>query len=158
MTHMIRLAGFVLILVTTVVVAEWQQPGEANDLDLKMRTVSYWLDPNRKRMDELITATQIEKQNLDEKELAVQKLLDGKATLLETAAIFYRLNRRIGIQPCYPEFAGCAPEELACIQVIRWVAHHASGTPLLTARLEEELRLRKEQYGTAILPDVESPF
>jgi hypothetical protein len=156
MSDMIRLAGFVLILVATVVTAVLQQPDEENDLGLKLRTVSYWLNPAEERSDELTITTQAEMGRLEEKLRALQKLLDGRATLFETAAVFHRLNQRAGMQLFHdePEFAGRSLEELACIQVIGWAANDPRGTPLFVARLEEELRLYKEEYGSVILPDV----
>jgi hypothetical protein len=158
MADMIRLTSYVLILMTVVLAAVLGQPHGTNDLDLKVQSVSYWLYPEKKRSDELTKVTQAQQRQLEEKSRALEKLLDGQATLFETAAVFHRLNQQPlgdGIQWVYPEWRASSDEERACLHVIVWVSTNPRGTDLLVARLQDELRQYKEHHGTVIFPDEE---
>ena len=150
-----RFASYVLILMSVVVAAVLGQPEGTNDLDLKVRSLGYWLCPEWKRSDELKKGTAIELRQMEVKNRALRKLLDNRATLFETAAVFYRLNQEWDGERFALDYPGCSAEELACHQVICWVRNTTGDHARLVASLEEELRLYKEQYGTVHFPAVE---
>jgi hypothetical protein len=151
----IRLAFYVLILMGVVAAAVLGQPDGTNDLSLNVPSLRYWLCPELKRKDELTKSSSTEFRQMAFKYHALQKLLDNKATLFETAAVFYRLNQEWDVKRFALDYPDCSAEELACRQVIRWVENSSEENSQLAVRLEEELRLYKERYGAVHFPNVE---
>lgn len=145
MFNMLRLVSYVLILMVVVLAAVLGQPNGTTELDLRVRPLAYWLCPEWQRSDELTHSRNTEFLQLEEKNRALQRLLNNEATLFETAAVFSRLNREWDNQRFASYYPRCSPEELACRQVIRWVEHTEGDHRPLVLRLEEELRLYKEQ-------------
>ena len=155
MADLIRLSGFVLILMATVLTAVYQQPDGASDLDPKVWTVDYWLASEWDCLNERDTPIQLQ-ENLDQKIRALQRLRNGRVTLFEAAAVFNRLRDKelyLTMRLVYPELRDRSDEELACLQVIRWVSNESTESKRLVERLQEELRQHLEQYGKVILPD-----
>lgn len=93
------------------------------------------------------------------REQAVEDMLAGRRTFLETAARFHELNQRKlpGMTLVGVFLPGATVEERACHQVIRWAESAvlaqspAKAAPMRTA-LEDELRGQLECFGSVQLP------
>jgi len=155
MFNLIRLTGYFLIVIVVAATAVVLQPEWARDLSLQDWTLENWRTADQQRSAELDEMNQVKQQQYPVKCRAVQRVIDGRATLFEVAAVFLQLNRETGASTFQPPLPGCSEEEWACRQVIVWVSTYGiEGHACLARVLEGELRQHKEQYGAVILPAV----
>jgi hypothetical protein len=89
---------------------------------------------------------QVARRRIDAKREVVRRLLAGRLTLLETAALFRDLNEEPDDCPCRdnPQWPGASREEHLCRQVVNWARQMANeegsrATGEAADRLEAEL-------------------
>jgi hypothetical protein len=157
-----RLAGMIVILLTVVLVAAFQQPEWAHDLGLEEKT---WTDlmgilsdagevPATPSLNEKVIVERNAK-----KVQVTEAVIAGRLTLFEAASEFRCLNEDLFPAALAIFTADHSQEERLCLSVIQWVRshpkeQHSDAVDEVCAHLEEQLRQHKEQHGRVILPEV----
>jgi hypothetical protein len=150
MCELFRLVFCVVALAAVGLAAAQLEPAWARDLSPEGWRPSDLLFPEQARCAGLERQNRAVARATIEKVRHIRRLVEGRETLFETAAMFQQLNREADFPLGNTD---CSPEEQACRSVILWVK---SDDPELALRLEEELRRHKEQYRAVVLPGVET--
>jgi hypothetical protein len=154
----------VVMLLFVALIAALFQPEWGRDLGLDMLRATLLVNDqpcSDQQLAEMERCHQALDRRINKKICVTVKLLDGRITLFEAAALFRRLNEEYPRFPPDPGFKGDTEEERLCQQVITWAygqmrIRYPEMADEFEARLKAELRWHKDQHGTVVLPEVES--
>jgi hypothetical protein len=162
MSKLLRLIFMVVIALVAALAPSLVQLEWADDLGLETwRAMNL---ANRQRHDEETDAarTQLREamdRRIDKKTRVIEKLIDGRITLFETATLFRRWNEQYPRLHDDPLDCGVSEEEQACNQVILWARSrlwqcYPERADEFASRLKDELRRHKAQHGCVVLPEI----